>query len=326
MHTGDGEMAAWADGASAIDFAVDGKGYGLAPQKVVAEVADQLDERFNLLRKRSPVFEIANEADTYPGHVDLVVADVATLKLADPAVTDFDLSPAGCAAIADDKVIGESVFHTAFLTMVAIIGGGIAVLGRTVVADNILPAPTGNLQTTGYIDHILNVAGSTVDALRLIGYIERLPNQDPAAAQSIGPLNIGDAHAKTGCDRSESISAADGVTDCCGAGVADNQSLADRDAIRSEAVQPPDFRNRHTVTQGDVGQSIPSLNNVYAVRLAPQQKWLSEQQATTSQDEATDKLTTGGHKNADRPIVAGKSTNGQFRIINRGIAIHFGHG
>src|SRR5262249_24111179 len=66
---------------------------------------------------------------------------MAAVDLPPPAIADFDLAVAGRSAIADHKVIRESVLHPPKMPMVIIERGGISLTRATVVHNNVLPAP-----------------------------------------------------------------------------------------------------------------------------------------------------------------------------------------
>ena len=85
------------------------------------------------------VLEIPHQAYADAGIIDLGIAHVAAAQLIGPTWTDFDFAFAGIFAVADDKMISESVFHAA-PTMTGVIGFGIAILDAAVVEDNVPPA------------------------------------------------------------------------------------------------------------------------------------------------------------------------------------------
>ena len=83
--------------------------------RALAEVADEFVEGLKLLGRRFFLVEIAHQTDAKGDVVEVVAVDVAAVDLFLLAVADFDLAVARGGAVADDKVVGETVGHLADL-------------------------------------------------------------------------------------------------------------------------------------------------------------------------------------------------------------------
>lgn len=150
MHALDREVAARAHRSAAVDFAVHGKFNRLAAQDIIAKVMNQLGKCFHLLRMRSTPFKITHKANSNALHVNLMIPHVATLELAPPPVSYFNLAASGIKAAADNKMISETVFHSAVFAVVSIIRGRVAALDSTVVANNPSPSSTRYIEAIGH--------------------------------------------------------------------------------------------------------------------------------------------------------------------------------
>ncbi len=86
------------------------------------------------------IIEIADEADADPVFVVIVVFGFAVSagKLVGPAIADFDFAVSGLAAVADDKVIAQSVPSAFAMFLVKALG--CAMFARAMVNDNAGPA------------------------------------------------------------------------------------------------------------------------------------------------------------------------------------------
>lgn len=87
--------------------------------------------------------EVAHQANADADIVQVIAVDVAAGQLFDPSITDFDLAiPGGC-AVADDKMVGQSVRHFAYVAVIIIKDPRISLSCPTVVDDDILPSIPG---------------------------------------------------------------------------------------------------------------------------------------------------------------------------------------
>ena len=140
LELGVGEAAAGADGVVTVHPAVDGDaGGGLAGQAVAAKVVNELKKRGELNFAGHAFLEITDQANADAAIVHLLGADVAAVDLAGPAWAHLNLAVTGVAAVADDKVVGEAVFHAAAAVGGAV-GLGVARLDAAVVNDEMGPA------------------------------------------------------------------------------------------------------------------------------------------------------------------------------------------
>ena len=70
---------------------------------------------------------------------------MTAIDLSCPSWTYLDLAVAGGPSITDNKMIGETILHSAYPAMVGVENTGIALPGAAVVNDDIFPATLLNL-------------------------------------------------------------------------------------------------------------------------------------------------------------------------------------
>ena len=104
------------------------------------QVTDQFFATVELRARWLIAIEIADQANPEGNVVQIIAVNVASVNLTAPAIPHFDLAVAGRGAVADHKMISESVLHPAKMSMVIIEGGSVALTSPAVMNDNVLPA------------------------------------------------------------------------------------------------------------------------------------------------------------------------------------------
>ena len=106
----------------------------------LAQKADELVECSQLPRSRRVVIEIADEANAERDVIQVIAMHVATRDLPPPAISDFDFAVTGRAAVADHKMVGESIRHMAHVQVVVVKCARISLPRAGIVHDDVAPA------------------------------------------------------------------------------------------------------------------------------------------------------------------------------------------
>ncbi len=104
------------------------------------EIADQLVQGFVLGFCGQIAIEIADEADADGNIVQIVAMNMASVELANPAISDFDLTVSRRRAISDHEMVSQSIWHFADMPMVVVKDARITLARTAVMNDNVLPA------------------------------------------------------------------------------------------------------------------------------------------------------------------------------------------
>jgi hypothetical protein len=83
--------------------------------------------------------EVTDQTNSHGDVVEVVTRYVSAVELSRPARTNFNLAVAGGSAIADDKVIGQSVLHPTHAAMIPIEDASVSLSGSAVVNDDVFP-------------------------------------------------------------------------------------------------------------------------------------------------------------------------------------------
>ena len=86
--------------------------------------------------------EIANQTNSEGDVVQIIAVDVTAIDLPAPSISYFDLSITGGGAVADDKMIGQPVSHSADMPMIVIEHARISLPRAAVMDDDEFPAIT----------------------------------------------------------------------------------------------------------------------------------------------------------------------------------------
>ena len=105
-----------------------------------SQVLDQLFARLQLAPRRLTAIKIADQANAERDVVQIVAVHVPAIDLAPPAIAHLDLAVSRRGAVADNEMIGQSVFHPANVAVVIIEDARVALPGTAVVHNNELPA------------------------------------------------------------------------------------------------------------------------------------------------------------------------------------------
>lgn len=109
-----------------------------------SEVADELVQSFVLGFCGQIAIEIAHETDADGNIVQIVAVNVASTELAIPPISNFDLAVSRRCTVSDHEMVGQSIGHSADMTMVVIEDAGVTLARPAVVNDNIFPAITAD--------------------------------------------------------------------------------------------------------------------------------------------------------------------------------------
>ena len=111
----------------------------LNPTDTIAQIGDKFIERTKLSPGWLVTIEVADQADSDGNVVEVIARHMSAVELSRPARTDFDLAVAGGSAIADDKMVGQSVLHLTHTAMISVEDASVSLPGAAVVNDDILP-------------------------------------------------------------------------------------------------------------------------------------------------------------------------------------------
>ena len=105
----------------------------------IAQIAYEFIKRAQLGLGWLVTIEVADQTDSHGDVVEVVTCHVSAVELSRPARPNFNLTVAGGAAIADDKMVSKSVLHLTHTTMIRIEDASVPLSGSAVVNDNVLP-------------------------------------------------------------------------------------------------------------------------------------------------------------------------------------------
>ena len=105
----------------------------------IAQIAYQFIKRAQLGLGWLVTIEVADQTDSYGDVVEIVTRHVSAVELSRPARTNFNFAISGGSAIADDKMVGESILHLTDTAMIRIEDAGVSLPGSAVVNDDVLP-------------------------------------------------------------------------------------------------------------------------------------------------------------------------------------------
>lgn len=119
----------------------------------VAQVADEFLKGFHLGFGREIAVVIADEADADGDVVQVIAGNVSAVDLAGPTAAHLDFAKARGCAVADDEVVGETVFHFPRVAVVGVENLGVALPRGAVVNDDVFPpAPSDGGLVDGFTD------------------------------------------------------------------------------------------------------------------------------------------------------------------------------
>ena len=119
------------------------------------KISNQLFARIELLRRGLVAVEIADQTNADRDVVQIIAVDMAAINLSSPAISNFDLAVPSRGAVADNEMVGQTVYHSPNMAMVVIENTRVALARTAVVHDDELPSP---LQHACMIDLVANRA------------------------------------------------------------------------------------------------------------------------------------------------------------------------
>ncbi len=105
-----------------------------------AKIANQFFARVELHACRLIAIEIADQTNAERDVVQIIAVHVPAVDLTAPTIAHFDLAIARRCAVANDKMIRQSILHVANMTMVIIENARVTLPCAAVVDDDVLPA------------------------------------------------------------------------------------------------------------------------------------------------------------------------------------------
>ena len=117
-----------------------------------AQVANQFFACVELGTRWLVAIEIAYQTNAERNVIQVIAVYVAAIDLAPPAIAHLDLAVAGGSAVADHKVIGKTILHSADMPMIIIKNARVPLPRAAVVHHNELPAAPLNRRASDSID------------------------------------------------------------------------------------------------------------------------------------------------------------------------------
>src|SRR6516225_900538 len=109
-----------------------------------SEVADELVQSFVLGFCGQIAIEIAHKTDADGNIVQIVAVNVPSTELPIPPISNFDLAVSRRCTVSDHEMVGQSVRHSANMTMVVVEDARVTLARPAVVNDDIFPAIAGD--------------------------------------------------------------------------------------------------------------------------------------------------------------------------------------
>ena len=106
----------------------------------IAQVPDQFFTRLQLRTRRLVAVKIAYETNAERDVVEIITVDMPAVDLPKPAIANLDLAIAGRSSIPDYEMIGQPIFHPAYVPMIIIKRARIPLPGAAVMHDDKFPA------------------------------------------------------------------------------------------------------------------------------------------------------------------------------------------
>ena len=98
------------------------------------------------------IIEIANQANSKRDIVQKVTVHMAAVYLTTPSIANLDFTVAGRSAVADHKVISETVLHAANAAMIIVKNTGIALSRAAVMHHDEFPAVACDRRTPDFFN------------------------------------------------------------------------------------------------------------------------------------------------------------------------------
>ena len=108
------------------------------------QVPNQFIERFKLSMGREVAIEIADQANTDSDIIQIIAVDVAARHLLHPSIANFDLTIPGRSTVADDKMVGQPIWHFAHVAVVIVKDSSVSLPCSAIMNDDIFPPVAGH--------------------------------------------------------------------------------------------------------------------------------------------------------------------------------------
>jgi hypothetical protein len=110
----------------------------------LSEVTGEFIERLKLSVGWKVAIEIADQANAKPDIVKVITVDMSACHLLNPSVANFDLAIAGRCTVADDKMVGQSIWHFPHVAMIIVKDPSVTLSCSAIVDNNIFPPVPGH--------------------------------------------------------------------------------------------------------------------------------------------------------------------------------------
>ena len=117
------------------------------------QITNQFFARVELRASRLIAVEIPDQTNSERDVVQEVAMHMSAIDLPSPTIADLNLAVASRSAVADDKVIRETIFHPAHASMVIIEHARVALSRAAIVDDDEFPAVAGNWCPSNLFDN-----------------------------------------------------------------------------------------------------------------------------------------------------------------------------
>jgi hypothetical protein len=118
-----------------------------------ANVANEFLTRIELCSGRLIAIEISDQTNSQGNVVEKIAMDMSAIDLTPPPIAHFNLPVAGGSAIADHKMISETILHPPYVSMVVVKHASVALPRPTIVDDNEFPAVTRYRCPPNFVDN-----------------------------------------------------------------------------------------------------------------------------------------------------------------------------
>ena len=124
----------------------------VGPAAALSEIADQFFARIELRARWLVAIEVADQTNAERNVVQVIAVHVAAVDLAAPAIAHFNLAITGRGSVANHKMIGQTVLHSAHVPMVIVEYARVSLSRAAIVDDNELPASSFYRRATDCFD------------------------------------------------------------------------------------------------------------------------------------------------------------------------------
>ena len=118
----------------------------------LSQIADQLFARIKLRACGLVAIEVTDQTNAEGNVIQVIAVHVAAVDLAAPAIAHFNLAITGRGSVANHKMIGQTVLHSAHVPMIIVEYARVPLPRAAIVDDNELPASSFYRSATDCFD------------------------------------------------------------------------------------------------------------------------------------------------------------------------------